>query len=82
MAGEPSLAAELVQAIKMPSLRQIPYISEVDAISVEEFLQCESARGLMVDTSRIMWGGEVNNNHVFEMYSEFSATKDSVKLWI
>ena len=40
MAGKPSLAAELVQAINMPSLTSVPaYISESDATSVEEFLQ-------------------------------------------
>ena len=81
MAGKPSLAAELVQAINMPSLTSVPaYISESDATSVEEFLQCKLAKDLVVDTSKIMWGGEVNNNHVFEMYNDFSATKDSVKL--
>ena len=81
MAGKRSLAAELVQAINMPSLTSVPaYISESDATSVEEFLQCKLAKDLVVDTSKIMWGGEVNNNHVFEMYNDFSVTKDSVKL--
>ena len=81
MVGKPSLAAELVQAINMPSLTPVPaYISESDATSVEEFLQCKLAKDLVVDTSKIMWGSEVNNNHVFEMYNDFSVTKDSVKL--
>ena len=58
MAGKPSLAAELVQAINMPSLTSVPaYISESDATSVEEFLQCKLAKDLVVDTSKIMWGG-------------------------
>lgn len=81
MAGNTSLAAELLQAIKMPNLRQIPaYISESDATSIEEFLQCKLAKELIVDMSKITWGGEVNNNHIFEMYSDYSATKDSVKV--
>ena len=81
MAGKPSLAAELVQAINMPSLTPVPaYISESDATSVEEFLQCKLATDLVVDTSKIMWGGEVNNDHVFDMYKDFSVSKDSVKL--
>ena len=37
-----SLTEELIDAINMPGLRPIPaYISESDALSVEEFLQCE-----------------------------------------
>ena len=81
MAGEKSLTEELVEAINMPKLKQIPaYISESDATSVNEFLQCELAREYVLDTSKITWGGEVNNNYVFEMYSDFSATKDNVKL--
>ena len=81
MAGEKSLTEELVEAINMPKLKPIPaYISESDAISVEDFIQCELAREYALDTSKITWGGETNNNHVFEMYSDFSVTKDSVKL--
>ena len=81
MAGEKSLTEELVEAINMPKLKPIPaYISESDALSVEEFMQCDLAREYTLDTSKITWGGEINNNHVFEMYSEYSATKDSVKL--
>ena len=81
MAGEKSLTEELVDAIKMPKLKPIPaFISESDALSVDEYMQCELAREYTLDTSKITWGGELNNNHVFETYSEFSATKDSVKL--
>ena len=81
MAGEKSLTEELVEAINMPKLTPIPaYISESDAISVEDFMQCEFAREYALDTSKVFWGGETNNNHVFEMYSDFSVTKDSVKL--
>ena len=51
------LAAELVQAINMPSLTSVPaYISEADATSVEEFLQCKLAKDLVVDTSKIHVG--------------------------
>ena len=81
MADEKSLTEELVEAINMPKLKPIPaYISESDAMSVNGFMQCELAHEYAVDTSKITWSGEINNNHVFEMYSDFSITKDSVKL--
>ena len=64
-------------------MRPIPaYISEGDATSVHDYLQCNLARQYTLDTSKITWGGEINNNHVFEMYSDYSVTKDSVKLWM
>ena len=28
----------------------------------------------------ITWGGNINNNHVFDIYSDYSTTEDSVKL--
>ena len=81
MAGEKSIAEELIEAINMPKMKPIPaYISESDATSVQDFLQCNLAREYTLDTSKITWGGEINNNHVFEMYSNYSVTKDSVKL--
>ena len=81
MAGKKSIAEELIEAINMPKLKLIPaYISESDATSVQEFLQYDLACEYMLDTSKITWGGETNNNHVFKMYSDYSITKDSVKL--
>ena len=40
MAGDSSLASELIQAINLPNLKPIPpYLSEADAMSVREYLQ-------------------------------------------
>ena len=72
MAGRKSLSEELIKAINMPK--------ESDTVSVEEFMQSDVARDYLVDTSNIMWGGEVNNNCIFNIYSEYSRTKDSVRL--
>ena len=57
MAGKKSIAEELIEAINMPKMRPIPaYISESDATSVQDFLQCNLAREYMLDTSKITWG--------------------------
>ena len=80
MAAKMSLAAELFRAISAPKLSPIPaYLPESDGASVDWFLQCEYARDYCIDTSNLYWGGELNNDHVFDIYKNFSSDKDSVK---
>ena len=43
-------------------------------------MQSEYARDYMIETSNIHWGGEVHQNHVFDIYATFSSTKDPVKV--
>ena len=75
-----SLAAELFRAITALKLSPIPaYLPESDGATVEWFLQCEYARDYTIDTSNLYWGGEVNKDHLFDIYKNFSADKDSVK---
>ena len=80
MAGDSSIASELIQAINLPNLKPIPsYLSEADAMTVHEYLQTEYAREYNIDTSNVYWGGEPNSNHVYDMFSEFRSHHDSVK---
>ena len=80
MAAQTSLASELFRAITAPKLTPIPaYLAEKDAMTVEDYLQSEYALNYTLDISNIHWGGEVNRDHVFDIFKNFSAEKDSVK---
>ena len=78
MVAGKSVAEELLNALKMPKLRAMPsYISEADTISVDDFMQSRYACDYVLDTSNVHWGGEINTNHVFDIYSEFHLSRDS-----
>ena len=80
MAAKMSLAAELFRAITAPKLSPIPtYLPECDGLTVDWFLQCEYACDYVIDTSNLYWGGEMNKDHLFDIYKNFSSDKDSVK---
>ena len=81
MVASTSVAEESLNALKMPSLRAMPsYISEADSISVDNFMQSGYARHYVLDTSNVYWGGEINMNHVFDIYSEYHQSRDSNKV--
>ena len=48
-------------------------------MTVSEYLQTAIAREYSVDTSNLYWGGNPNNNHVFDMFNAFKPHHDSVK---
>ena len=80
MAAKTSLAAELFRAITAPKITPIPaYLPESDGASVHWFLQSELARTYAIDTSNLHWGGEINKEHVFDIYKNYTPEKDSVK---
>ena len=80
MASRHSLVSELISAIKVPKLRPMPaYLSETDALTANEFMQCNYAGKYELDTSNVHWGGKVNTNHIFDIYSEYHPHKESVK---
>ena len=75
-----TIAAELLQQINLTKLRPNPnYLSATDAISVDEFEQTEYGLEYTLDTSNIQWGSAPNNIHIFDIFSEFRAHRDSVK---
>ena len=37
------------------------------------------ASDYVIDVSNVHWGGEVNASHVFDIFSNFHAQKDSIK---
>ena len=75
MVEESSITSELIGAINPPNLKPIPsYLSESDAMTVSEYLQTALAREYSVDTSNLYWGGNPNNNHVFDMFNAFKTT--------
>ena len=81
MAAGTSVAEELLNALKMPKLQLMPsYISEADTVSVEDFMQSNYARDYILDTSSIHWGGEINANHVFDIFADYHVTRDSNKV--
>ena len=79
MAGN-SIAAELMQQINLTKLRPTPnYLSASDAITVEEFEQTEYGSEYSLDVSNIYWGNMLNDSHVFNIFCEFNALRDSSK---
>ena len=80
MAAKMSLASELFRAITAPKISPIPaYLPESDGLTVEWFLQSEYARDYTIDISNLYWDGELNKDHLFDVYKNFSSDKDSVK---
>ena len=71
-----SLSAELLAAIQVP---MPAYLSESDALTVSDFIQINYASKYVIDVSNVHWGGEVNASHLFDIFSNFHAQKDSVK---
>ena len=76
----PSLSLELLAAIQVPNLRPMPaYLSEADALTVAEFLQKHYATFYQIDVSNMHWGGETHAGHLFDIFCNFQALRDSVK---
>ena len=81
MAAAKSVTEELLNALQMPRLRPMPsYILEADTVSVEDFMQSRYARNYVLDTSNIHWGGELNSNHIFNIYADYHQSRDSNKV--
>ena len=80
MAATTSMAEELLAAIKLPNLKQIvAYLSENDAMTVDQYVQSEYAREYAIDITNIHWGGEMHQGHVYDVYAAYSK-KDSVQV--
>ena len=80
MAAGSSLSDELLAVIQVPNLRPMPaYLSESDALSVTDFMQTSYATDYAVDVSNVHQRGEVNASHLFDIFCNFHAQKDSVK---
>ena len=45
-------------------------------------MQSRYARDYVLDTSNIHWGGELNSNHVFDIYAGYHLSRDSNKVWL
>ena len=81
MAVGKSVAEELLNALKQPKLCPMPtYISEADTVSVDDFMQSKYASDYVLDTSNIHCGGELNANHVFDIYAGYHLSRDSNKV--
>ena len=81
MAAKQSVAEELLKAIQMPNMRPMPsYISEADTVSVEDFMTSRYARNYVLDTSNVHWGGEINANHIFDVFADYHTSRDSNKV--
>ena len=80
MAATSGLSSELLAAIQVPNLCPMPaYLSESDSLTVAEFLQTHYAAHYKINVSNVHWGGEINASHLFDIYCNFHALKDSVK---
>ena len=81
MAAGKSVTEKLLNALKMPKHRPMPsYISEADTVSIDDFMQFRYARDYVLDTSNIHWSGELNSNHVFDIYAGYHLSRDSNKV--
>ena len=81
MVAEQSVAEELLKAIQMPNMRPMPsYISEADTVSVEDFMTSRYARNYVLDTSNVHWDGEINANHIFDVFADYHTSRDSNKV--
>ena len=81
MVAGKGVAEELLNALKQPKIHPMPsYISEADTVSVDDFMQSRYARDYVLDTSNIHWGGELNVNHVFDIYAGYHLSRDSNKV--
>ena len=81
MAAKQSVAEELLKAIQMPNMRPMPsYISQADTVSVEDFMTSRYARNYVLDTSNVHWGGEINANHIFDVFADYHTSRDSNKV--
>ena len=81
MAAKQSVAEELLKARQMPNMRPTPsYISEADTVSVEDFMTSRYARNYVLDTSNVHWGGEINANHIFDVFADYNTSRDSNKV--
>ena len=80
MAAGQSLVSELLSAINVPKLQAMPaYLSEGDALTVDDFMQSSFAADYVLDTSNVHWGGEVNSSHTFDIYCDYQVHRDSIK---
>ena len=81
MVAGSSVAEELLKAPQMPQMWLMPsHISEADTLSVDEFMQLEYAKDYVFDTSNIHWGGELNANHIYDIFADYHASRDSNKV--
>ena len=55
------------------------YLSEGDALTIDDFMQSSYTADYVLDTSNVHWGGEVNSSHIFDIYCDYQAHRDSVK---
>ena len=75
-----SIAAELLQQVNLTKLHPNPnYLSAADSISIDEFEQTEYSLEYTLDTLNIQWGSAPNDSHIFDIFCEFRAHRDSVK---
>ena len=62
-------------------MRPMPsYILEADTVSVEDFMTSRYARNYVLDTSNVHWGGEINANHIFDVFADYHTSRDSNKV--
>ena len=79
-AGTNSIAEELLQSILLHQMCAIPaYLSESDAITIDEFARSELSTKYVLNTQNLYWPGTVNRSHVFDLFSEFLLHGDGSK---
>ena len=80
MAASSSMAEELLAAISLPNLKQIvAYLSENEAVTVDQYVQSDYAREYAIDITNIHWGGEMHPGHVYDVFAEY-CKRDSVQV--
>ena len=80
MAASSSMTEELLAAISLPNLKQIvAYLSENDAVTVDQYVQSAYAREYAIDITNIHWGGEMHPGHVYDVFADY-CKQDSLQV--
>ena len=75
-----SMATELVKAFSLQKRRPQPtYLSESDAVSIQDFTKSTFAERYVLDIMNLYWPGYLNRNHVFDLFAEHLPHGDSGK---
>ena len=75
-----SIAVELLKSISLQNRRpQLAYLSESDAVSVQEYSRSVFAERYVLDTVNLYWPGRLNRHHVYDLFLEYLTHGDSGK---
>ena len=74
------IACELLKRISLQNRRPQPaYLSEADAVSIQEYSRSVYADRYVLDTVNLYWPGRLNRNHMYDLFAVHLPHNDSGK---